>query len=93
MGSNHRMSESKSDALPLGESPSHGADNWIRTSDLHLTKMVHYLCVISANGSGGENRTPIMGFGDPYNAIILHRICLAVSVGFEPTERYKRPTA
>ena len=44
-------------------------------------------------GSGGENRTPIMGFGDPYNAIILHRICMAVSVGFEPTERYKRPTA
>ena len=25
-----------------------GADNWIRTSDLFLTKKVHYLCVISA---------------------------------------------
>lgn len=24
-------------------------------------------------GSGGENRTPIMGFGDPYTAIVLHR--------------------
>ena len=30
-----------------------GADNWIRTSDLFLTKEVHYLCVISALEEGG----------------------------------------
>ena len=37
MGSNHRMSESKSDALPLGESPAeilHGIPGSNRTNNL-----------------------------------------------------------
>jgi hypothetical protein len=37
-------------------------------------------------GSGGENRTPIPGFGGPYNAIILHRKETLV-----PVERIELP--
>ncbi len=31
--SNHRVSESKSDALPLGYNPIHGGQKWIRTTE------------------------------------------------------------
>ena len=66
MDSNHRMSESKSDALTgLGEPPRYGADNWIRTSDLHLTKMVHYLCVISAHWLRWRESNSHHGFWRP----------------------------
>ena len=40
---------------------------------LHTQAIILVLIVVHFNGSGGENRTPIMGFGDPYTAIVLHR--------------------
>ncbi len=42
MDSNHRIPESKSGALPLGESPSYGGNGKSRTFTAHRMKVLHY---------------------------------------------------
>lgn len=46
--SNHESGFRRPMLFPFNYRRLFGADNWIRTSDLFLTKKVHYLCVISA---------------------------------------------
>ena len=44
IGSNYRVSESKSDALPLGESPNTGSKGRDRTYDQLINSQLHYRC-------------------------------------------------
>ncbi len=37
-----------------------------------------------ADGRGGENRTPISGFGDRCTAIVRHPYYMVTRTGFEP---------
>jgi len=52
-----------------------GAGGENRTPNLLITNQLPYHWATPAKlGYGGGNRTPILGFGGPDNAIILHRI-------------------
>ena len=70
IGSNYRVSESKSAALPLGESPT-GSFTWARTTDLVINSHLLYLLSYERMfGSVSQIRTD--GFTDLQSVALDH---------------------
>ena len=89
MDLNHRMPESKSGALPLGERPAEtGRGRWARTIDLAVKSRM--LCQLSytptENGAGSGARTRDLNLGKvALYQLSYSREYLVHRVGVEPT--------